>query len=1231
MKPNNIMIFLSLVLLIESILIYDKQIQISKLNKIVHLIVLVTLLIAFTTINVSAESLNVIGDGLPHENIIKEKSALDKLSSGYNFEKQNGGYKSSYSTDLNKADAFKFEYKGTYVSFVPQSIYLQSDANKNKKTKVVTSKLNGDKLYYQNLIENTTYSLTDMGNLIKEELILYNNPFVGASDSDNVIFEHRFNYSGLDVYVNGALWDGNTPVATYNNIIFKSGSTTYFEFTAPYVYDANRVKQQLYYSISKNWIAIVVPASFLNNQKYPITIDPSLEQNGGSITLDGTHNYDYVNITNSGVVYVTAYNGTGTTGWLQLNVTYDVNIDATSSINGAGRGFGGGGGGSGGAIGMGGAGGSGSGGGGGGGNHYDTGYGGGGAGGASYGTAGGSGGKGAETFGGSGGSAGSTYGTLSDWDNLMGSGGGGGGGASSAGLGGASGGAGGSNLTINARNIVISGSLTFTGNAGGAGGSYSGGAGGGGGGASGGGILLNGSVINLNSATITTAGGGGGAGGSGGSPAAGAGSSGGAGRFKVFYAGSFSNTSTTVTSGTSYYENTNSIPTAPTLTSDLSMNEIDHTPSVTFTKGTDADGDTVTTYIYVDTSNPPTTLEASTSASNIDIGSTTALSDGVTYYIRARSYDGIVFSDYSAVDTFRMNTPPTIPSLIQKANFHSLLNTTVNWTVSTDAESDSITYNDKVYNTTTEVLLFNQTSTSNNYSQFFAPANWTSYNYTARAYDSYEYSDWATVKTFSFTNTVPSYTNVALNPASPTINDNLTISYSLTDAQGDSVTNYTRWYKNNVLQLSLNNKLYVNATGNTSYGQVWRYEIFGNDTYENSTAIPSNEVIIGSTNAAPTFTSLVLIPNSKKYNKTININVSGISDDSTTWQVQTYYLNGSTKVYLANSSWMNATYANLTTIINWSDGGLHTIYAVVYDSGNATGVQNLTSSPQSASFTSLTTSPTLVSSSIDDTTINTGSSVIISSQVDGVGANVSWVKAFVRRPDATSANWTMTCASGENITCSYTYTSTSDVGNYYVDYFYILDDSGNLAEVVPDSTLNFYASTPVVIPPSGGGGGGVPIPTPTPKTNLSDVVLQIKKISPELPSGLTELIAECYTKDVLLEGKCATINLSEPMNWWPLMGAYLASFFTIFGIAIITKKPHNLIVDSLLYGTISIVIIQLIVIMGFNAYFMSYLMQSDLPAFMFVSVVAWSVPIAYMGDSFYSRKVKGKRFKNKKS
>lgn len=186
----------------------------------------------------------------------------------------------------------------------------------------------------------------------------------------------------------------------------------------------------------------------------------------------------------------------------------------------------------------------------------------------------------------------------------------------------------------------------------------------------------------------------------------------------------------------------NTDPTVPTLTSNLTLNEVNHTPAVNFTKGTDADGDTVTTYIYVDGNNPPTTLETITFGSSVSIGSNTTLTDGSTYYIRGRSWDGADFSDYSAVDTFRMNSKPSVPALSSPTNNQTVTTSTVilSWSASSDSENDPITYDWQVNGTTQGTgvtgLAVNKTLPE-------ATHNWSS-----RAYDGYEYSNWAMLNTF---------------------------------------------------------------------------------------------------------------------------------------------------------------------------------------------------------------------------------------------------------------------------------------------------------------------------------------------------------------------------------------------------------------------------------------------------------------------------------------------------
>lgn len=137
--------------------------------------------------------------------------------------------------------------------------------------------------------------------------------------------------------------------------------------------------------------------------------------------------------------------------------------------------------------------------------------------------------------------------------------------------------------------------------------------------------------------------------------------------YNITYSGmTYQNNSYTHTINTTIGSNNVNIildqaPTVPTSPTDLGMNLVDHTPAITWTKGTDADGgDTVTTYVYVGTGASPTTEEINNTGTGADLGSTVSLTDGTTYYYRLRSYDGERWSAYTSDDTFRMNTPPTV-------------------------------------------------------------------------------------------------------------------------------------------------------------------------------------------------------------------------------------------------------------------------------------------------------------------------------------------------------------------------------------------------------------------------------------------------------------------------------------------------------------------------------------------------------------------------------------------
>lgn len=939
-----------------------------RMQFIIALLIVELLLI----LPVSAESLNI--QGKIYNPVWDGSSIIDHQE--YKYSTQSDGlYKVEY--DIWKFTYFGFGITGNYNS-VPFT-KLSTDYTWTKQLNTIP---NG-----YNVIATTTggewstkFDFTNLKTKITNTLInTYPNDITNAkfyyllsvSVGDKVKYDGQ-EYTVLsnpNVHITGNL-NNKIPHVTINDKVlfnFEDIMNNGFIVSDIYVVPAS--------SLGFNSIYNVIAVGFTKGNSIiqsgqVVTIDPSLEQSGGSVTLYGNQAYDYVNLTNGAILYIAGKNATVGTGTLNLTITYDLNVDSTSSINGIGKGYSGGSGGGTGTTPTGGQGGLGTGHGTNGGNGV-SGYGACGAGAGSYGTVGGNGGAGVGS-GCSVGTAGSIYGTTNGTDIDMGSGAGGGGGSYSSG--GATGGAGGGMLNVTANNIIISGKITMNGSAGGQGGQDASYKGGGGGGASAGGILLHSiQSTNITNAKLYSVGGAGGT-------SQNNGGTGGNGRVKLFYH-NLTNTSTTVSSGTVYYE--------------------------------------------------------------------------------------------------IVNIAPTVPSTIQNSNYHTLGITTVNWTQSTDTESDTITYDVKVYNTTTGLIIINQTGILDNYSQSFSTLNWTTYNYTVRSYDGSEYSAWSDVKTFGFTNSIPSITNITLTPINPTVIDNLTISSNETDADGDTLTKYYTWYKNSILQSAWNDLTTIIYSGNYTIGDLIYANVYVNDGYNNSSSLNSATVIIGSNNTAPSLNGITLSENTVKYGESIFINTtSNVTDlESSSIRLLTYYKNGGNNIYLNNSSWVTPPYNFSLIMVNpFNDGLNHTIYAVAEDNGNATQGEgtNLTSSEVEVMFISDNSPPYMINNSLSATSVTVGNSVIIYLNTDctqtanHTDCNVVNATVKVSRPDATSVNWTMTHSTG---TLWYkTYTATSDIGLYTIDQYWVTDEVGNVGTDTSNLTFTVLASSTST--PSGGGGGG---------------------------------------------------------------------------------------------------------------------------------------------------------------
>lgn len=570
---------------------------------------------------------------------------------------------------------------------------------------------------------------------------------------------------------------------------------------------------------------------------------------------------------------------------------------------------------------------------------------------------------------------------------------------------------------------------------------------------------------------------------------------------------------------------------------------------------------------------------------------------------------------------------PTTPEVSYPANASRHYNNSINytWNTSTDSFPDAISYHYQ-YTTDLSFLTFTSANTSLNYTTPIFTTDGTTYFMRVRSFDQYHYSDWSQIINYT-ENTAPVLSNVTISPSSPLISDNLTAFYTATDAQSDTLTNNISWYKNSILNTSIGNNTVVNSS-NLTAGDSWYFIATSSDSYE-TTSVQSSSIIINSSNSPPTFQYLNITPSyGIKYNKTFTINASQITDDSTSWRLETYYLNGTNRTYLYNSSYVSTSNIESSVIYNpFSDGLTHEIYGYIYDSGNATGQQNLSSSEHIASLISSVSALTLNSSSVSSSSISTGASITISSQINGTGANISSVLVRVTRPDATVANWSMSCNDSPLSNCTYAYLFTSDQGTYTINYFYATDDSGISTTLTPSPSLTFIASTPttVITSPSGGGSGTQTtiiklIDNATNKTLSILPTIELRNITSISTSEQLKSMGDCLSSDILLSTTCTTSSkliITDISNIWVYISAYISSIITIFLMTLIDRKRRNLFIDTISYGTITILFLLVFSLIGFNLYFANYILNNASSGIISLSIGIWSFLITIIGDRYF--------------
>ena len=185
--------------------------------------------------------------------------------------------------------------------------------------------------------------------------------------------------------------------------------------------------------------------------------------------------------------------------------------------------------------------------------------------------------------------------------------------------------------------------------------------------------------------------------------------------------------------------------------------------------------------------------------------------DNITCSIRVS--DGTDWSSWmnSSNTATIQNTIPGTPSLISPADSLRQTGNSVilNWSNSSDTDSDSLTYYLKVDSS----IIYSGSDT--NYT--LSTTDGSSYSWTVLVSDGEANSSWATVYTFT-ENSLPT-TTAEISPSSPLVANDLTCNNAtLSDNESDSVTISSYDWHNGTAYLGINSKTL--ASGNTSKGSV---------------------------------------------------------------------------------------------------------------------------------------------------------------------------------------------------------------------------------------------------------------------------------------------------------------------------------------------------------------------------------------------------------------------------
>jgi hypothetical protein len=429
-------------------------------------------------------------------------------------------------------------------------------------------------------------------------------------------------------------------------------------------------------------------------------------------------------------------------------------------------------------------------------------------------------------------------------------------------------------------------------------------------------------------------------------------------------------------------------------------------------------------------------------SSSVNSGSTTK---GETWHYLLQVYDGEDFSStYNSSDsgafTTILNSSPTASNLGITSIPKTSDDLVASWSYNdADGDAESTSWIIHWYKDgNLQIAYDNLTTVSSS-----ATVKGELWNYTLQVYDSEEYSIIYNSSTITVLNSIPTASGLTLT-SNPVTTDDLVASWTYNDADSDPEDSswILLWYKNGIIEPSLNNTITVLA-GNTSKNQGWYFTLQVYDSENYSILYTSSSVQIQ--NTAPTASNYLATANPKTDDDLVATwNYTDIDGDSQSpnWLIR-WYKDGSLQLNLNDSTIVSSSLISKNE--NWHftlqvfDG---TDYSALYTSVNVTVLNTI----PTASSLGITASPKTSDDLVASWTYN---------DIDGDIENTSWIIYWYKDNILQFAYDNLTTISSSD-------TTKGEVWNYTLQVF----DGENYSITYNSFTTIILNSLPTVTNPT---------------------------------------------------------------------------------------------------------------------------------------------------------------------